>query len=43
MGTNICHDNITAKSSKTQIITNTRALIYLGLDGSMTETSDILP
>ena len=36
------------RTSKAQIITNTRALIYLGLDGSVTElikheTSDILP
>ena len=34
MDTNIFHDNITAKNF---IITNTRALIYLGLHGSVTK------
>ena len=34
MDTNICHDNITAK---TQMTINTRALIYLGLHGSVAE------
>ena len=34
MDTNIYHDNITAK---TQLTTNTKALIYLGAHGSVAE------
>ena len=37
MNNNIFYDNITAKNFKTQVTTNTRALIYLGRYGSVAE------
>ena len=37
MDTNICHNKITLKTSKTQSITNARALIYFRLHDSVAE------